>query len=118
MGRKKKVGLPRGRSGGRRAIGNGEGRKRRTLYCTESEFEQAKALIWYLRAFKDLPNNLLHSFLMIYKEPPGAYYDELSFKETSERLVGLNDIWHAAYTERTCPMSQTIKKLLEMEKKD
>lgn len=52
MGRKRKVGKPRGRNGGRKPIvPDQQERKSRSIYCSESEYELAKTLIALKRGF-------------------------------------------------------------------
>lgn len=51
---KTKVGKPRGRNGGRKAIGNNIGRSSRSLYCNKQEYQEIKMILELMHITSDL----------------------------------------------------------------
>ena len=68
MGRKRKVGPPRGRAGGRKSclLNFGAERKNHSLYCTPYEYDMAKLLIWLIRAKTMFPTAKQAAFIASY----------------------------------------------------
>lgn len=55
---KKSKGKPRGRNGGRKAIGNNLGRSSRSLYCNKQEYQEIKMILELMHITSDLNDEL------------------------------------------------------------
>lgn len=111
MGRKRKVGPPRGRAGGRKSVVPSKGceRKRRTLYCTAGEYKMARLLVWLTRV-RQLPPAAREALLKAYL--PTRYRGDDEIHEI--RLVDLDAIlWTIDFQKSVPPINEGIENLLK-----
>ncbi len=111
MGRKRKVGPPRGRAGGRKSIlpSYGGKRKNHSLYCTAYEYELAKLLVWLIRAQKTLPAAKQAAFIASYL--PRQYAPDNAMHAL--RLVDLDTMLWNVVDHSFPPIQTAIENLVK-----